>query len=106
MTSDSTSWLRYASFGNIMLVVNGKIKQVYVSDRNKTSPDHYLNQPTAVKEAVAEMCEKIGHGIKIEHLLEEDANGSLRLIFNLYSLDKWRREFVYKGNNSFKKELW
>ena len=76
MTSDSTSWLRYASFGNIMLVVNGKIKQVYVSDRNKTSPDHYINQPTAVKEAEAEMCEKIGHGIKIKHLLEEDTNGN------------------------------
>lgn len=105
MSSDSTSWIRSASFGNIMLVVNGKIKSVYVSNRNPNSPAHITNQSIAVQEAVSAMCEKIGHGITLKALLE-DTNGSLRMIFNLYSLNEWRMNFKYIGNNSFKEDLW
>ena len=105
-TSDSTSWLRSASFGNITLVVNGKIKTVYVSDRNPTSPDHINNQPLAIKEAVEKMCLEIGHGLTLKNLTEDDENGSLRMCFNIYSLDKWRKAFIYQGNNLFKNDLW
>lgn len=105
MSSDSTSWIRSASFGNIMLIVNGKIKSVYVSNRNPDAPDHITNANLAVREAVEKMCEKVGHGITLKDLLEDD-NGSLRMIFNLYSLDEWRKNFKYQGSNEFKQDLW
>lgn len=105
MSSDSTSWIRGASFGNIMLVVNGKIKTVYVSNRNPQAPDHINNQSSAVREAVERMCDEIGHGITLQHLID-DEKGNLRPIFNLYSLHKWMVNFKYEGNTCFKTELW
>ena len=105
MSSDSTSWIRGASFGNIMLVVNGKIKTVYVSNRNPESPDHINNQSPAVKEAVEKMCKEVGHGITLQHLID-DEKGGLRPIFNLYSLHKWMSDFEYLGDTSFKQDLW
>lgn len=105
-TSDSTSWIRGASFGNIMLVINGKIKTVYVSDRNPHSPDHINNQPLAVREAVEKMCAEIGHRLTLKNLTDDDSSGSLRMCFNIYALDKWRKSFKYEGNKSFKQDLW
>ena len=105
MSSDSTSWIRSASFGNIQIVVNGKIKMVYVSNRNTKSPDYILNQSRAVIEDVEKICHKIGHGIKLKDLLE-DENGSLRMLFNLYSLADWRMQFKFEGHQVFKESLW
>lgn len=105
MSSDSTSWVRGASFGNIELVIGAKIKTVYVSNRNPHDPDHITNQSPAVKQAVEDMCHKIGHGITLQALLDDD-KGNLRPLVNLYSLDEWRKSFVYKGTTSFKKSLW
>lgn len=104
-SSDSTSWLRSASFGNIMIVVNGKIKTIYVSNRNLNSPEHINNQPLAIKEAVEKVCKEIGHGFSIEALVNDD-NGSLRPVFNLISLDKWKKDFKYIGSSEFKETLW
>ena len=105
MSSDSTSWIRGASFGNIMVVVNGKVKTIYVSNRNPNSPDHINNQPLAVREAVDKICKEIGHGITLKDLVE-DEKGNLRPIFNLYSLHKWMSSFKYEGTTSFKADLW
>lgn len=105
-SSDSTSWIRSASFGNIMLVINGKFKTVYVSDRNEGSPDHIKNQPLAVREAVEKMCEKIGHGITLKDLTDNDPVGSLRMLFNLYSWNDWKSTFAYEGNSIYKEDLW
>lgn len=105
-SSDSTSWIRSASFGNIMLVINGKIKSVYVSNRNEMSPDHIKNQSLAVREAVEALCKKIGHGLTLKNLTDDDENGSLRMCFNLYSLNEWRKNFKYIGSDVFKEELW
>lgn len=105
MSSDSTSWLRCAGFGNILLVINGKVKPVYVSNRNIFSKDHINNQNEAVKDSVKAICEKIGHGITLDSLLNDDSAG-LRKIFNLYSLNEWRKTFRFEGNQSFKKILW
>lgn len=33
MSSDSTSWVRYGAFGSIIIVINGRAKRVYVSER-------------------------------------------------------------------------
>lgn len=104
-SSDSTSWVRGASFGNIMLVINGKIKTVYVSNRNLDSPDHINHQPLGIKKAVEEECKKIGHGITLQSLIDDD-NGSIRPLFNLISLNNWKQNFKYIGNTTFKEELW
>lgn len=104
-SSDSTSWVRSASFGNITIVMNGKIKSIYVSNRNTNSPDHINNQPAAVKEAVEKACKKMGHGVNIEALVN-DEKGAIRPLFNLISLNDWKQSFEYIGTQQFKEELW
>lgn len=104
-SSDSTSWVRSGSFGNISIVVNGKIKSVYVSDRNPTSPDHINNQPLAIKEAVEKECKKMGYGMSLDALIN-DTKGALRPLFNLFSLNEWKKSFRYEGNTQFKESLW
>ena len=104
-SSDSTSWVRSASFGNINIVVNGKIKSIYVSNRNTSSPDHINNQSPAIKEAVEKACKKMGHGMTLQALVDDD-NGSLRPLFNLISLNDWKQSFKYQGTQDFKEELW
>jgi hypothetical protein len=105
-SSDSTSWVRSASFGNIMLVVNGKVKSIYVSDRHMDSSDHILNQPQAIKEAVEEECKRIGHGLTLNDLIYNDPKGQYRALFNLFSLHEWSSNFVYEGTDQFKESLW
>ena len=105
MSSDSTSWLRSASFGNINIIVNGKIKMIYVSNRNVNDDKHISNQNPAIREAVEKVCQRIGHGITLQSLID-DEKGGLRMIFNLYVLDEWRKNFKYEGNKLFKTELW
>ena len=104
-SSDSTSWIRSGSFGNIMVVTNGKIKTVTVSNRQELSDDHIKNQSRAVKDAVEKVCQKIGHGMSIK-ALTEDEKGSLRIAFNLYSLNEWKKNFKYIGTQEFKEDLW
>ena len=105
MSSDSTSWLRSASFGNIMLVVNGKAKTICVSDRKKLDKEYILNQSPAVIDEVNKICKEMGHGITLESLLD-DSDGKLRICFNLYSLHNWMKNFNYEGNDFFKEDLW
>lgn len=104
-SSDSTSWVRSASFGNIMIVVNGKIKSIYVSNRNLNSSDHINNQPLAIREAVEKECQEMGHGITLQSLIDDD-KGAIRPLFNLISLNKWKQTFRYEGNDSYKETLW
>ncbi|MBQ3420765.1 MAG: hypothetical protein IJH34_03685 [Romboutsia sp.] len=106
MSSDSTSWVRGASFGNIMLVINGKVKTVYVSDRNMLSPDHINNQPLAVREAVEQECRRVGHGLTLNDLIYNDPKGQYRALFNLYSLSDWSDNFTYEGTDVYKEDLW
>lgn len=105
-SSDSTSWIRYASFGNIIIATSGKMKAVVVSDRRKHDPDHIYNQSQAVKDEVEKICKEIGYGLNINELVEHDESGRRRMIFNLFSLNKWRINFSYSGNNLYKEELW
>lgn len=105
-SSDSTSWIRSASFGNILIPVNGKVKTILVSDRKKTDPLHIYNQPQAIRNAVEKECEEIGYGLNVHELVENDETGKRRMLFNLFSLNKWRINFKYSGNNIFKQNLW
>jgi len=105
-SSDSTTWLRSANFGNIILVVDGKLKTIIVTDRKLLDTKHIYNQPIAIREAVEDMCHRIGHGLTLKDLVEDDEVGKRRRIFNLYSLNEWRINFKYTGNDIFKTDLW
>lgn len=105
-SSDSTTWIQSANYGNILVPINGKVKIVLVSDRKKLSPDHIYNQSPAVIDAVKDLCNKVGYGFTIEELVENDPTGYKRKVFNLLSLDIWRKSFKYEGNNLFKSVLW
>lgn len=105
-SSDSTSWIRSASFGNILIPVNGKVKTILVSNRKLTDPTHIYNQPQAIKDAVENICNKIGYGLNIKELVENDDTGRRRMLFNLFSLNDWRINFKYEGTNLFKQDLW
>lgn len=105
-SSDSTSWIRSASFGNILIVTEGKVKSILVSDRKKLDPDHIYNKSQAVKDEVEKICNEIGHGLNIYELVENDPTGRRRMLFNLFSLNHWRTSFRYAGNDLFKESLW
>lgn len=104
-SSDSTSWIRSASFGNIMLVINGNIKTVYVSNRNPLSPDHYNFQSQAIKDAINDFAKQLNCGLTVEDLLN-DENGSYRMIWNLYALHQWSSTFKYENEEIYKEDLW
>ena len=105
-SSDSSSWMQSATKGRVMIPMNGKMKTIYMSDRNPLSPDHIYNQSQAVKDAIENLCNKIGHGITMKNLCEDDPKGDLKMLFNLYALNSWKENFKYEGNTSFKEELW
>ena len=104
-SSDSSTWLRSASLGNIQIVVDGKMKTFYVSDRQPNIHNHIDKMSPAVKDAIEEVCKKIGHGLTLESLCGGGTN-YLRHIFNLYVLNDWANNFEFKGNNMFKNSLW
>ena len=104
-TSDSTSWLRSGSFGNIMIIVNGKIKTIYVSNRNLNSDEHIYHQNQAIKDTVETWCKKFGYGLSIDALVNDD-KGNYRMVWNLLMLNEWRNNFNYEGSQEFKQDLW
>lgn len=104
-SSDSTSWIRGASFGNIFIPIDGTLKSILVSNRRLKDKNHLMYQNKAVKDAVQEVCDEIGHGLTLDSLYNND-NGDLRPIINLYTLSKWSRDFEFKGDNKFKYSLW
>ena len=105
-SSDSSSWMQSATKGRVMIPMNGKMKTLYMSDRNPMSPDHIYNQSQGVKEAVSKMCDKIGHGITLKNLCEDDPKGDLKMLFNLYALNEWKKNFKYEGTSAYKEDLW
>lgn len=105
-SSDSSSWMQSAVRGRIMIPVKDKIKTVYVSDRNLLSSDHVYNQSQAVKDDIEQICAKIGHGMTLKNLCEDDPKGDLKMLFNLYALNEWKQSFEYIGNTQFKESLW
>ena len=64
-SADSTSWIRSASFGNVIL----NYGSVYVSSWNKNDPSYILNQSKAIQEEVAKKCNK--YNMSFFELLDE-----------------------------------
>ena len=59
-----------------------------------------------VKYAYQQVQKGTGHAVKVALPLLEDENGSLRMLFNLYSLADWRMQFKFEGHQVFKESLW
>ena len=98
-SSDSTTWVRCAAFGSI--IVDGKT--VYCSKVNKDRPDYIYNQNPAMIEAVEKRCKELGFNLTD---ICECENAELRIQFNIASLHEWAKNYKYKGTNQFKEELW
>ena len=98
-SADSTSWVRSASFGNLLVGYSG----VYVSSRNKNDPQHISNQSPAIKKAVADICER--YNLNLDEICNDDKPYP-RAMFNLYSLHEWASNYEYKGTDEFLEELW
>lgn len=98
-SADSTSWLRTASFGNIMV----NYTTVYTSNRNLTDPGHIRNQSPAVKKAVQDICTK--YGFDLDEIIETDKPYP-RAQFNLCALKEWANNYQYRGNDEYKEDLW
>lgn len=102
-SSDSTSWLKSAAMGNILVTVNGKSKSVYVSCRGELNKEHINNQSAAVKEEVTRICNK--YDISLDTLTTQD-NPYLRCSFNLYSLNEWAESYKCDYTYEHKEDLW
>lgn len=98
-SADSTSWVRSASFGNIMV----GYRAVYTSNRNLDDPNHINNQSKAVRDAVAAICEK--HNFDLNEIINDDKPYQ-RAMFNLCSLNDWANNYQYIGNSDFEESLW
>lgn len=105
-SSDSSSWMQNAIRGRCLVVINGKMKAIYASDRNILSDDNIINQPKAVQDDVERICKKIGNGITLKNLIYDDPKGDLKMLFNLYALNEWKKDFSYQGDDAVKEELW
>lgn len=104
-SSDSTRWLKYAAFGLILVVVNSRTKSINVSNRDLLNPNHINNQPLSVRQAIDDVCAKFGHGLTLQKIVEDD-KGDYRALFNLFSLNEWKKNFKYVGTPEFKEDLW
>lgn len=98
-SSDSTTWVRSAAFGSILM--NGKT--IYCSDRNKDRPDYIYNQSTAIIESVEKRCRELGFELRD---IVDCENAELRIQFNIASLHDWAQNYKYRGNDMFKEDLW
>lgn len=85
-SADSTSWIKFASFGSVL--VDGK--PIYVSSRNFNNPDHILVRSPAIQERVEEVARK--HGFSLFELVDDATTAerkvaleNLSQIFNDYN---------------------
>lgn len=82
-SADSTSWVRSAGFGNIM--IGGTT--VYTSSRNMNDPSYILNLSQALKDDIAKVCTKYGFSFFeiVDECITEERNELLKQINEAYS---------------------
>ena len=98
-SADSTSWVRSAGFGNILVGYTS----VYTSDRNPDDPGHINNLSPALQEDIDKICKKYGFTLKG---ILDDTSGQSRALFNLCSLKEWANNYEYRGNDEYEEDLW
>lgn len=105
MSSDSTSWLKFGIYGSILIPIRDKVRAFRCGNRCMLDNNHILNQQADIKAEAERICKLMGHGMSLDALVNEEKN-HLKLLFNLYSLNEWRKKFEYKGNDFYKVDLW
>lgn len=98
-SSDSTTWLKFAAYGSILV----KGKPYYISNRNELGEKHIESLTPQVKEEIVKELSRLG--FKYEDVLK-DETGDMRLLVNLASLKDWGDNYQYKGSLDTKTELW
>ena len=98
-SSDSTTWLKFAAYGSILI----KGKPYYISNRNELGEKHIESLTPQVKEEIIKELNRLG--FKYEDVLN-DEKGDMRLLVNLASLKDWCDNYEYKGSLDTKTELW
>ncbi len=97
-SSDSTTWLKNAAYGKIM--INKKV--YFVSPRTIKNPDHFLNQSVETQDKI--ISKVSSYGFKMEDVLNDDT-GEIRQMVNLAYLKDWCSNYKYKGNKVTKNSL-
>lgn len=89
-SADSTSWVRSAGFGNIMIGTT----TVYTSSRNPSDPGYIKNLSSAIKDDISKIAEKYGFSFfeLADEATKSERKGLLTEITNSYN------EFLSKLN--------
>lgn len=97
-SSDSTTWLKNAVYGSIM--VDKKV--VCVSPRRPGVAHHFNNLAKGVQDDIVARVE--GKGFKWEDVINDDV-GDIRSMVNLALLKEWADNYQYRGITVHKSEL-
>jgi len=83
-SADSTSWVRSAGFGNIVL--GGTT--VYTSSRNPDDPGYIKNLSPALKEDIDKICKKYGYSFfeVADEATKEERTGLIKRVNDAYNL--------------------
>ena len=83
-SADSTSWVRSAGFGNI--VIGGTT--VYTSSRNPSDPGYIKNLSPALKEDIDKICRKYGYSFfeVADEATKEERIGLIKRVNDAYNL--------------------
>lgn len=98
-SSDSTTWLKFATYGSILI----KGKPYYISTRNELGDKHIESLSPQVKEEIVKELSRLG--FSYDEVLK-DESGDMRLLVNLKMLKEWCDNYQYKGSVDTKTELW
>lgn len=98
-SSDSTTWLKFAAYGSILV----KGKPYYISNRNTLGEKHIEGLNPEVKKEIVTELKRLG--FNYDDVLN-DEKGTLRLLVNLKMLKEWCDNYTYKGSIETKTELW
>lgn len=96
-SADSTSWVRSAGFGNIMVGTT----TVYTSSRNPNDPGYIKNLSQAIKDDISKICNKYGYSF---FEVADEATKEERKIL-LENINKTYNEFIVKLNKVYNSDI-
>lgn len=99
-SSDSTTWLKFAAYGSILI----KGRPYYVSNRNELGEKHIEGRTPEIKNEIVKELTRLG--FTYDEVLN-DEKGDTRLMVNLKMLKDWTdNDYKYRGSTDAKTELW
>ena len=106
-SSDSTVCLQNSIRAKLLTdIIDGKPKFINIGERTLSYPDHYLNQSPATMSKVYDNCINCGHDITFDKLLDTGTDTTMLLYCNICAVERWAKNFKFKGNTTSKISLW